>query len=210
MPDSDVWPPKPDLPDPLTEHDALIEASLPTLSAMTLNYDLVLPLSGVPFSNSAWVLHWTLRIKNSLLPMSEGLERRLRLTQVLLKERGLDLMQADAVVQDYYQRHGMAEIPKGAGKTLALSLVMIALAFVAMLSGAFDFFLSFHRDVILSQPNHGAAIIALDNARWLLRTVSLTLLGLMYSFWLLRYLALRVRHNRAGAVESPGRKRPSG
>jgi len=191
MPDNDVWPPKPSLLDPLAEYDELIEASLPTLSAMTLNYDLVLPLSGVPFSNSVWIFHWTLRTKNPLSPMSEGLTRWLRLTQVLLEERGLDLTQADAVVQDYYQRHGLAEVPKGVGKALALPLVMMALTIVAMLSGAFDFFLSFHRDVILSRPNHGAAIIALDNARSLLRTMAFTLLGLIYGFWLLRFLVLR-------------------
>lgn len=32
MPDNDVWPPKPTLPDPLTEYDALIRSKLYTLS----------------------------------------------------------------------------------------------------------------------------------------------------------------------------------
>ncbi len=31
MPDNDVWPPKPDLPDPLTEYDGLIAAKLAAL-----------------------------------------------------------------------------------------------------------------------------------------------------------------------------------
>lgn len=32
MPDNDTWPPKPDLPDPLTEYDEVIAAKLATLS----------------------------------------------------------------------------------------------------------------------------------------------------------------------------------
>ena len=32
MPDNDVWPPKPDLPDPLTEYDTVIAAKLAALS----------------------------------------------------------------------------------------------------------------------------------------------------------------------------------
>lgn len=37
MPDNDVWPPKPDLPDPLTEYDEVIAAKLAALSEAKRN-----------------------------------------------------------------------------------------------------------------------------------------------------------------------------
>lgn len=99
---------------------------------------------------------------------------------------------------------------RAALKTLLFPLVGVGLALGAVTAILVCHYLSYHPDALLRQPNHGAAIIALDNAKSLLQTLSLTLIGLMYSIWLLRYLVLRVRHNRAGAVKSPGRKRPSG
>ncbi len=194
MPDNDVWPPKPDLPDPLAEYDELIEAKLPTLSTETVKWNLVLPRSTTLLPGFLWLLHMTGRLRSRLSP-GEPVPERLLLIQALREERGLDLLQAQAVVQSYYQRHRMAPTKKALLKILILALAPVALALVAAFSTLFAVYLSFHRQVVLSHPNHGAAILALDNETALLHIVSFVLLALVYGFWLMRYLVMRLRRN---------------
>lgn len=195
MPDNDVWPPKPTLLDPLAEHDELIEARLPTLSAMTPNWDLLLPKSPLLLPGLRSLLPAARRLSPGV-PVSD----RVLLLQALREDKGLDFWQAQAVVKSYYQRHGMEMAPKAVLKTLLLPLVGAGLAVVAVAATLLSSYLSFHRRALLSQPNHGVAIIALDNAKSLLQTVSLTLLALIYGFWFLRYLVLRVRSRRKKAT----------
>jgi len=207
MPDSDVWPPKPSLLDPLAEYDEFIEARLPTLSAMTVNWDLLVPKSHLLLPGFGSLM----RLMSRLTPGSPApVNDRTLLLQALREDRGLDFWQAQAVVRSYYQRHGMELTTRAALKTLLFPIVGVGLALGAVTAILIYHYLSYHRDALLRQPNHGAAIVALDNAKSLLQTVSLTLIGLVYGSWLLRYLILRARHKRAGAVKSPGRKRPSG
>ena len=194
MPTDEVWPPKPSLLDPLAEHDELIEARLSTLSAMTLNWELVLPQL---FGRSPSFL-WLLRLKQRLSPETP-VDDQFLLIQVLREEKGLDLLQARATVRSYYHRHGMALTRKSVLRMALPLLITLAIALVAIAATFLSLHLSFHRDALLSRPNHGAAIIALDNAKSRLQTVSLTLLGLLYGFWFLHFLVMRLRHKRAAA-----------
>ncbi len=202
MPDNDVWPPKPDLPDPLTEYDELIEAKLPTLSTETVKWELVLPHEMRLLPGSIWILH----MRSRLLPEAP-VNDWLLLIQVLREEKDLDFQQAQAVVQSYYQRHGMAPTTKALLKTAILPLVMVALALVAVFSTLFSTYLLYHRDAVLRQPNHGAAIVALDREKSLLQSMSLTLLALIYGFWLIRYLVMRRR--KKPRIETRGWQRPT-
>jgi hypothetical protein len=193
MPDIDVWPPKPNLPDPLTEHDELIAAELLTPSAKTVDYDLVLP-HGIRLIPG---FHWLLQITSHLsLVNGPLLNRRLLLIQVLQKEKSLDLWQADTFVQSYYQRHGLATATKAVINALIPLLITMALIFVALFLEGFAFYLSIHRDVVLNRPNHGLAILVLDNEKFLLQTASFVLLGLIYTFWLTRYWIIRQRNRK--------------
>ena len=187
MPDIDVWPPKPDLPDPLMEYDEFIEAELPTLSAKTVDYDLVLP----PITKQLPGFHRLVEFGSHLLHMNVPQKNRgLLLVQVLREEKGLDLWQARVIVRNYYQRHGLALV----GKSEILFLVVtVALLFIASLLGLVTLYLPLRRNAILSQPNNGAALLALDNAKSLVFTALFIVLGLLYGFWLLRYWVMRLR-----------------
>ena len=85
MPDNSVWPPKPTLLDPMAEYDELIEASLPTLSAMTVKWDLVVPESYRLLPGISWLLPMARRLSPGV-PVND----RVLLIQVLREGRGLD------------------------------------------------------------------------------------------------------------------------
>ncbi len=188
IPENDVWPPKPSLPDPAMEYDDWIDAKLPMLSAVPLDWDLLLPPWFRDLSGFYWLFH---RARH--LVSEESLENRVKLIQVLQEERSLDWRQAQAVVRGYYQRHDTAVAKKAAFKSLILPFTALALTFIALSSNFFAMSLASHRDVVLRQPNHGATLRALDNAKSLSYTVSFVLLALVWGFWIVRYWVMRRR-----------------
>ena len=189
MPNTDVWPPKPDLPDPLTEYDALIEAALPTLASKTVDYDLVLPL----WMRQLPGLHWMMGIAGSLVQTNDQHNNRaILLMQVLQEDKGLDLRQAQAFVLSYYQRHGLGPTRKSA----IILFSTIGLLLLAGFSSLATLYFSLRRNAILSQPNHGVALLELDHAKWLLQIFSTVLLGIIYGFWILRYWVIRLRNRK--------------
>lgn len=96
MPADDVWPPKPSLLDPLAESDELIEARLPTLSTMTVNYDLLVPRSYLLLPGFGSLM----RLVSRLTPEAPApVNDRTLLLQALREDRGLDFWQAQAVVR---------------------------------------------------------------------------------------------------------------
>ncbi len=121
MPDNDVWPPKPDLPDPLTEYDDVIAAKIAAL-----------PEAG---------------------------RSRLLLIMALRVDKGMDLRQAYAVVNNYCDRHDVF----ARTKTSRLLAWLGCLPILAWLCFAgFLFYWMKRRDEILSQPHHHAALLALS------------------------------------------------
>ena len=191
MPENNIWPPKPTLLDPMAEYDELIEARLPTLSAMTVKWDLIVPASHKLLPGIFWLLPRVHRLSPGV-PVND----RALLIQVLREECGLDFQQAQSVVLSYYQRRGMAMTTKAVLRTLVFPLTVLALAFVGAFAVLISSYLTFHRDAVLSQPNHGAALIALDHAKALLQIASLTLSGLVFASWFVRYWVMRRRSKR--------------
>jgi hypothetical protein len=143
MPDSDVWPPKPDLPDPLTKHDELIKEQMIALPG---------ELPG-------------LRLFNVL--------------KVLRKERGLDWLSGFIVMQSYFQRYGAPPNPK---RLTVFAFIVLGLAFPACLLQLYNVYLLFHREAILAQPNHQAALLVLDQEKHIIGLTVGVLLALAYIF----------------------------
>lgn len=188
MPENDVWPPKPTLPDPQTEYDDWIEAKLPTLSAVPLSWDLLLPPQHRFLPGFGWLFR-----KVRPFVSEEPADNRVKLIQVLQEERGLDWWQAHTVMRGYNQRHETPAAKKAALKPVILAFTGLALTFAALLANFVAMYLTFHRDAVLRQPNHGAALRALDNAKSFSHIVSFGLLALVYGFWIIRYWVMRRR-----------------
>lgn len=89
-------------------------------------------------------------------------------------------------------------------QTLMYPLTLSALGFVDAFAVLISSYLTFHRSAVLSQPNHGAAILALDNTKSLLQAVSLSLSALVLGSWLVYYLVMR-RRSKKPRVETRGR-----
>ncbi len=122
MPESNVWPPKPDLPDPLTEYDDVIAAKLAASS-----------------------------------PAVSG---RLTLVKILREQEGLDLRQAIAVANSYCNRHGLFVSGRA---TKAFVWGRCGIAFAAVCAVTFGgYMVEARRAVVLKQPHHHAALLALD------------------------------------------------
>lgn len=121
MPDNDVWPPKPDLPDPLTEYDEMIVANL------------------------------------AAFPAGEPAQMRFRLIKAL-REEGLDMRQAIAIVNDYCDRHGVLVRSKA---TQLFAWSNFGLVLAAMLLSIFNVYLGNQRAAILLLPHHHTAFLAL-------------------------------------------------
>ena len=122
MPESNVWPPKPDLPDPLTEYDDVIAAKLAASS-----------------------------------PAVSG---RLTLVKILREQEGLDLRQAIAVADSYCDRHGLFLTSKA---TWTFGLGGYGLFVTALCAVTFGgYMVEARRAVVLRQPHHHAALLALD------------------------------------------------
>ena len=119
MPDIDVWPPKPNLPDPLTEHDNMIAAKLAEMSA------------------------------------EEPTQMRFRLIKAM-REEGLEMRQAIAVVKSYCNRQEV--LVSRTPQVFAWS--NFSLVLVAMVLNLLNLYLSYQRDVILGMPHTHAAFLA--------------------------------------------------
>jgi len=119
MPDNDVWPPKPALPDPLMEYDELISERLAASLGGRSRYD------------------------------------RFKLVKALHEEKGMGWPAALATVESYRRRHFP---PPGAKFFVALGVA----ASVIALPQLYQIALKFHRNAVLSQPNHRAALLALN------------------------------------------------
>ena len=124
MPESNVWPPKPDLPDPLTEYDGVIAAKLAALSETKTG------------------------------------PNRILLIKALREQEGLDLRQAIAVADSYCDRHGLFLTSKA---TWTFGLGGYGLFVTALCAVTFGgYMVEARRAVVLRQPHHHAALLALD------------------------------------------------
>ena len=124
MPDNTTWPPKPDLPDPLTEYDEVIAAKLAALSETKTG------------------------------------PNRILLIKALHDDEGLDLRQAYAFVTSYCDRHGLFVTSKA---TWTFGLGGCGLLVTALCAVTFGgYMVEAHRAVVLRQPHHHAALLALD------------------------------------------------
>jgi hypothetical protein len=119
MPEIDVWPPKPDLPDPLTEYDDVIAAKLTAIPELK--------------------------------------QRRILLIKALREDTGMTLVQAYALVNNYYERHGILVKSKA---TQVFAWSNFGLVSVAMALNCCNLYLSYHRDEILGVPPQHSAFLA--------------------------------------------------
>lgn len=143
MPDNDVWPPKPNLADPLTEYDEVIAALL-----------------AAPAAPIGTRLMLTKALHDQEGPELRHVKTKLTLIRALCDQEGLQPRHASALANSYCQRHGLF-ITSPAAK--AFAGVGCGLAIVGLcLAGFSGYLLLVRREKILSLPHHHAALMALD------------------------------------------------